>query len=97
MNLRVGHIIEVLEPLSEGYWNVAEILEVLENGTYKVKYEGWDSSYDEIVTFDRMAPLGTGVYKYTTSTPTSTTGSSGGGGGGGSGSGRRGAARCKEA
>jgi uncharacterized membrane protein len=80
-NLRVGSIIEVE---CDRYWCIAEILEVLENGSYKVKYEGWDSSYDEIVTFDRMAPLGTGVYKYTTSTPTSTTGSSGGGGGGGS-------------
>ena len=60
-NLRVGSIIEVE---CDRYWCIAEILEVLENGSYKVKYEGWDSSYDEIVTFDRMAPLGTGVYKY---------------------------------
>ena len=40
--------------LSQGHWYRAEVVQPMENGTYQVRYIGWDNSWNESLGLDRL-------------------------------------------
>jgi hypothetical protein len=54
-----------------GQWTAATIIERNDKGQYRVHFRGLSSNYDEWLTIDKLAPLGTStVYSRHTTTPT---------------------------
>lgn len=43
---------------SSGMWYEATILELADNGKYKIHYEGWSNTWDETLSTDRLANVG---------------------------------------